>query len=105
MRYSKKPAAPGKPPHARRSNPLLRKLIKFAVDDRSGTVICGPEIFGGSKVRSSKPLPELLNEGGSITTTSLGREVAAEVAPRPFTAPVFTDGGEKFRQLIEKESL
>ena len=101
MRYSKNPSKPGKPPHARRYNPLLRQLITFDVE--GDTVTCGPKLFTGSRVRSSKPLPELLDQGG---TTEIGSPpVAVHIAPRPFTDPVFTDGGENFRKLIEGERL
>lgn len=108
MRYSNEPAPPGKPPHAHKRNragPLLRKLIKFAVDLRTGSVTCGPELFRHSTVTSSKPLPQVLNEGGNVTNEVRGQRVTEHIAPRPFTQPVFSDGGTNFRHLIEKESL
>ncbi len=33
------------------------------------------------------------------------QSVGAYIKPRPFTAPVFTDGGENFRKLISREPL
>lgn len=105
MRYSRKVSQPGQPPHARKNNPLLRKLIKFAVDLAQQSVICGPEKFGGSRVRASQPLPQLLDQGGDVTIEVKGVPVIAHIAPRPFTAPVFTDGGENFRKLISSVPL
>lgn len=101
MRYSDKPSQPGRPPHARRrTGAHLRKGIRFNVQDDS--VICGPDLRPESKVLSLKPLPQLLDEGG--ITKGIGGERIA-IAPRPFTAPAFSDGGVRFRQLIEGERL
>ena len=119
MRYSKKPSQPGQPPHARKNNPLLRKLIKFVVDLVTGTVVCGPEKFkGGSGGKSSKPVPQLLDQGGQVTFSTRFMDpkkiapedvhkskITVEIAPRPFTAPVFTDGGENFRKLLKEVPL
>jgi hypothetical protein len=108
MRYSNKPSQPGKPPHAHKKNsagPLLRKLIAFAVNLREGSVTCGPKLFARSTVVSSEPLPQVLNEGGDVTNEVKGKRVTEHIATRPFTQPVFSDGGENFRRLIEKESL
>lgn len=105
MRYSKNASKPGRPPNARRNNPKLRELTSFSVDEAAGSVIAGPEMFSGSKVQSNKPLPELLDDGGDITAEISGVSVTQHIAPRPFIAPVFTDGGENFRKLLEKDSL
>jgi len=103
MRWSKKPSAPGQPPHAHRNTGgLLRKLILFKVDLDAGSVVCGPKL---SKSKSTTPLPQLLNEGGDVTKQNKGKRVTTDIAPRPFTQPVFSDGGTKFRQLIEQEAL
>ena len=119
MRYGGKKeikSKPGEPPRAhKRTGALLRKLIGFVVDLVAGSVICGPEHFkGGSGGSSSKPLPQLLNEGGDVTFQTRFLDprlvfienirtptVTAHIAPRPFTAPVFSDGGKNFNQLIE----
>lgn len=146
MRYSDKPSRPGRPPHAHkntRRGPLLRKLIRYDVDADEGTVLCGPMLLG---VSASRPLPELLDQGGRPEPSQLRKtsfrvgqfgtvregvrirlKTAAQadrasrlaeeenalrrrslnhrIAPRPFVAPVFTDGGENFAKLIEKEGF
>jgi hypothetical protein len=103
MRYSDKPSKPGKPPHAhRKSGAHLRKGIRFNVDLATESVVCGPDLKADSKVLSSKPLPQLLNEGG--VTEGIGGE-RVRVGPRPFLQPIFTDGGDNFRRLIETERL
>jgi hypothetical protein len=63
MRYAtkkKQHSSPGQPPLAHRQNPLLRKLITFAVDESAGRVICGPKKFGDGQA-----VPQLLDKGGS----------------------------------------
>lgn len=109
MRYSKKPAPPGKPPHAHKKTnrgPLLRKLITFFVDLKTESVVCGPQIFAESLVRSRDPLPKLLNEGGIASKLQKGgREVSFQISAHPFTAPVFTDGGKRFKELLEEVPL
>ena len=105
MRYATSPkqrSRPGRPPLAhKRMGALLRKLIAFDVE--GDTVTVGPKIFAGSKVRSSKTLPELLDKGG---VTEIGaKRVSVHIAARPYTEPTFSDGGEHFRRLIETERL
>jgi hypothetical protein len=82
-----------------------RKLVAFFVDLDDQSVVTGPEIFPASKVKSNKPLPELLDGGGNIRAELNGASVTHNIAPRPFTAPVFSDGGENFRKLLEKEPI
>lgn len=119
MRYSNKRSEPGKPPTAHKPHALLRKLIEFNVDIDAGSVVCGPKkITGGTGSKSTKPLPQLLDQGGDVTIETKfidirtafienikGPSVVAHIAPRPFTAPVFTDGGEKFRKLLNQVPL
>lgn len=152
MRYTSKDdksSEPGKPPLAhknKRKGPLLRKLIKFAVDEQAKTVVTGPDLLRAQ----GQPVPQKLDKGGKVgrgllSTTSFDvgdygpirrrdgksfhrvmletpaqtqratRLVAEEnavrqsagayIKPRPFTAPVLTDGGENLRKLIAKEPL
>ncbi len=115
MRYGKKPSKPGKPPHARKKNALLRTLIAFVVDLARGTVVCGPPLIGRQRAigraRSSTTLPELLDQGGTYRFEKRGpggvgfRSIRAKMAPRPFVAPTFTLGLERFRELVHKEKL
>jgi hypothetical protein len=103
MRYRKGPSKPGEPPSAHReSGAHLRKGVRFNVDFQTGSVVCGPDLKPESKVLSLKPLPQLLNEGG--ITEGIGGE-PVRIAPRPFVDPLFTDGGKRFRELLEKERL
>jgi hypothetical protein len=104
LRVSKKSSLPGQPPKVRSSNSPLRKGIAFAVDGE--TVTCGPMIWSASKVMSNSPLPALLDKGGTCQQIlPNGKTVMEQVLPRPFTKPVFSDGGKKFRELIETEKL
>lgn len=162
MRYTSKPdkrSKPGQPPLAHRSKgrrPLLRQFTVYEVDVHDKSVTTGPKLLGRNR-RSSKPTPQLLNEGGVLrpdpaafhdggvelgkpgpirylgtgrfayatlqTDAQLWRsmELIAEensvremarttgvtqhIAPRPFTAPVLTDGGDNLRKLIAREPL
>jgi hypothetical protein len=106
MRYSNKPSAPRRPPHAhKKTGAQLRKRIRFNVDLKAGSVICGPDLKPDSSVQSLKPLPAVLNNGGVLTATLAGERITTYIAPRPFTAPAFTDGGRKFLQLLSGEKL
>jgi hypothetical protein len=150
MRYTSNPdkkSAPGKPPLAHKGTkrgPLLRKLIRFRVDEREQSVVSGPEQDSGSNV------PETLDKGGRVRQRKLRvvefevgsygpfrkrgdgsfagglletprqveratriiaeenatrQSVGAYIKPRPFTAPILTDGGENLRKLIAQERL
>lgn len=106
MRYRKGPSNPSFPPSAHKQNgALLRKASEFTVDDRKGTVVIGPIGFRRKSQPSGNPVPQLLNEGGSVNSFLKGKMVAAEIEPRPFVQPAFTDGGARYRQLLEKEQL
>ena len=152
MRYTSKDdkhSEPGKPPLAhknKRKGPLLRKLIKFRVDEAETSVVTGPELLKAE----GQPVPQKLDKGGKVFRNFLSRtkhevgdygqirslgngrfarvlletpaqaeratrlvaeendrrqSVAQYIKPRPFTAPVFTDGGENLRKLIAREPL
>lgn len=106
IRVSRKSSEPGQPPRVRKSNSPLRQLITFHVDLAQETVTVGPMIFSGSKVKSSKPLPELLNEGGTFRQVRRdGGSVLAQVRPRPFTDAAFETGQTKFMELLQDEPL
>lgn len=152
MRYTSKDdksSEPGKPPLAhknKRKGPLLRKLVKFHVDENEKSVVTGPDAL---RVQG-QPVPQKLDKGGRIGRSSLStttfdvgdygpirrrdgksfhrvlletpamteratrlvleenavrQSAGAYIKPRPFTAPVFTDGGENLRKLLAKEPL
>lgn len=108
MRYvtgKGKPSKPGKPPKARRKNPLLRKLIAFGLDSND-TVVVGPL---ASKSSTTVNVPELLNEGGTARIVLPGGErVRARYMPRPFAtpdSPAGSAGQNKFEELIEETPL
>lgn len=152
MRYTSKDdkhSEPGRPPFAhknKRKGPLLRKLIKFSVDEREMSVVTGPE----ASRRATPTIPQTLDQGGRvpprllkphefevgeygpirylgghrfarvlletpgqaqratrlvIEENAVRQSAGAYIKPRPFTAPVFTDGGENLRKLIAREPL
>lgn len=112
QRYANKkgePSKPGEPPRAHRDTPggpQLRKLTGFIVDRRAGSVSIGPKKFGPLSQPEGKPVPQALNEGARVKAKlDDGKTVVAELEARPFTAPVFTDGGKKLAEILEKDPL
>ena len=106
QRYRKGPSKPGSPPSAHKNTgALLRKRSKFDVDRKAGSVVIGPMKIGSDSQPSGMPVPELLDKGGPVEASLSGQPVIAQIAPRPFVEPLFTDGGAQFRKLIERESL
>lgn len=103
MRYRKGPSKPGQPPSAhKKTGAPLRSTIRFEVDLVSGSVVAGPLKFHSVSQPSGKPVPELIDKGGPVFAELKGVSVVANIAPRPFTAPVFTDGGKRFNELLEE---
>lgn len=101
---------PGEPPRAHRDGrgPLLRKLIAFAVDKRTKRVATGPQIDSRSRSLAPKPLPALLERGGTTTVfqdRKKTKPVQAFIKPRPFAAPLLTDGGKELLRLLTQERL
>lgn len=102
MRYGNASSRPGQPPAShKKTGAGLRNLIEFDVDTNAETVSIGPVLKSDSKLISNKPLPQLLNEGGTVSFK--GRSVT--IAPRPFIEPANEVGFEKFLQLVEQEKL
>jgi hypothetical protein len=106
MRYGKGASSPGEPPRAHKPNPGLRKDIGFIVDERAGSVSIGPGMQPKRRlVKSAKPFPELLDAGGTATIATPRGVTTASYAPRPFTAPAFATGQQRFFELIEDTPL
>lgn len=101
IRYSKRPAPAGQPPHAHRTATkakknkktgvvkvqpvsLLREFIFFGYEASANTVVIGPALLRGtrSKTTSASTIPELLEHGGEaqieqdkqVGWKSVGRE-------------------------------
>ena len=57
---------PGQPPlvHGATTSPLKR-LVNFVVDEKKKTVVAGPMVFEQSKSDSEKPVPNILERGGT----------------------------------------
>ncbi len=106
MRYTTKwtaHAPAGKPPLAHKQNPLLRKLLFFAFDAASKSVVIGP-------VRSRRGVvPQLMEEGGEVRKGPRqiqlpnGLKVlparTVRIAPHPFMGPALKLGREQaFKQ-------
>lgn len=106
FRVSAKYSTPGQPPKVRSSGSPLRQLVAFEVDLDKERVVTGPMIFAGTKLRSSKPLPQLLDQGGSYVQPRPGGEgVMAQMAARPFRGATYQKGLARFQELVAKEQL
>ncbi len=112
MRYSRKVSLPGRPPNARRNNPLLREHTYFGIEPNANAVVVGPLHFNvkvrtfGLTVSSKVPVPQLLNEGGLATLIDHKHKVTrAHYNPRPFTPPAFEAGAQKLIELTEQIPL
>ena len=88
MRRRKGSAPPGKPPYAHEGS--LRRLVFFAYDRGSESVVVGPVGFGRSKA------PSALEFGGRVTIKQRRRRASGKrvvtsrrvrIQPRPFMAP------------------
>ena len=68
LRRRKKPSSPGSPPsvHSKDSNATLKKIL-FAYDQSRDSVFVGPVKLNGSRSFSQKTVPELHEEGGSVS--------------------------------------
>ena len=60
IRAGKKPAKPGTPPKSHTG--LFKEKIYFGFDESTQSVVVGPSFFK----KQSPPVPQLLNEGGSV---------------------------------------
>ncbi len=65
MKFRKGTSGVGNYPNSHHGE--LRNLVNFGVDDRSLSVIVGPQLYPGSRDTSyhSKTNPQLINEGGT----------------------------------------
>lgn len=98
IRKSKKPAAPGQPPHSHTN--LLKRLIKFAFDFGSRSMLVGPE----KAQAAGWDEPEALEQGGDSLLRKPryedGKKIQSiHVAPHPFMGPALKKNTSKFPAL------
>jgi hypothetical protein len=81
MRRRKKISQPGEYPSAHAGQ--LKELIFFGYDD--GQLVVGPVLFKGKgRQPQGKTVPELINEGGTVTMKTKRTTYTANYAARPF---------------------
>lgn len=83
MKRRKKVSQPGQYPSAHAGQ--LKQLIYFGYD--GGGLVVGPVLFKGRGAQPvGKTVPELINEGGTVTVRETRRTYKANYAARPFVA-------------------
>lgn len=121
IRRRKKVSPPGRPPHAHKPGATGMKDVRYAVNAQAGIVTIGHPRYPvrasragnngvSSVVRSRKPVPQLLNEGGSarmeITDRTRGRtSVPLNYRPRPFREKALAITHGFMLDRISKERL
>jgi len=87
IRTRKQTSAPGQPPSDHGG--ALKRLLFFAYDQPSRSVVIGPTLFEGSaRAGQSVPAPKALEIGGPVTaTTRKGRHLNLTYRARPFMGP------------------
>ena len=110
----KKKSRAGQPPHAHAPGASGLKDVRYAVNVPAGTVVIGHPRYpsarrGKTTVRSNKPVPQLLNEGGSarLETVDEGsrRSLPLNYRPRPFRDRAMRPTQDFMLNLTEKERL
>lgn len=105
IRQKKGVSAPGTPPHSHEGS--LRKMLYFAYDPATDTVVVGPAWFNWTKKRlraGNKPVPQLLEEGGRhvVVDRSGGRRVLT-YRPRPYMSRALALEKPNFPKLFRGE--
>lgn len=87
IRRRKRPSEPGTPPSDHGG--ALKRLLFFAYDEASRSVVVGPALFGGGRsAGQSPPAPAVEEFGGTVNVTSRkGKKLALRYPPRPFMGP------------------
>lgn len=94
IRKRKKISEPGKPPSSHAGE--LKKLIFFAYDSGTRSVVVGPALFKRGGV------PSLLEYGGTIVRKLKGGAVRRLVyRPRPYMSPALEAERPKFTQVLK----
>lgn len=89
---------PGSPPRTHVTGKRSIRLILFAWDAASETVIVGPARFGN---KSGVNVPRILEHGGRTKYQQKGGDWAnAYVRPRPFMGPTLAEEAPKFPDLF-----
>ncbi len=93
MRKRKAISEPGSPPSAHSGE--LRKLLFFAYDPRTDSVVVGPVVFKRGEV------PRLHEHGGTVTRTDRrGKTRTFRYPARPYMAPALKAERPRFPQLL-----
>ena len=97
IRKAKKPAKPGNPPHSHVGT--LKELIYFAYDERSESVVIGPQIFRRARRAVGSPaVPHLLEFGGEATHWQSGKRV--RYRQFPYMKPSLDRNIDKFASQL-----
>ncbi|HBJ34225.1 MAG TPA: hypothetical protein DDZ51_05555 [Planctomycetaceae bacterium] len=88
---------PGQPPRMHTSGNRNLKLILFAWDDRSKSVVVGPMLF---KTTSGVKVTEVLEHGGRTVIRDKRRKRSVRIAARPFMRPALASEAPKFPNLF-----
>ena len=101
----KKSSLPGDPPHSH-GQKLLKRASKFAVDRDKLFVVAGPmKLNGTASVKSRKPAPSLLEEGGSAQIEVRGRWKKARYRARPFVERTRARTIPRMMDIIKSDGL
>lgn len=95
IRKRKKSAPPGAPPSSHSGE--LKRLLFFAYDFATQSVVVGPVPFAGSKAGGDRRAPELLERGGPVTRrTKSGAATVHRYRGNPFMKPALDAELPKF---------
>ena len=100
IRRRKRPARPGEPPSSHKGH--LRRLIFFGYEPQQRTVVIGPALLGGRSPYGPQTVPEVLEEGGTVTTRDPGRDgerVRRNYRGNPFMGPAMEQELPNFPDL------
>ncbi|MCA9266223.1 MAG: hypothetical protein KDA60_20325 [Planctomycetales bacterium] len=100
----KGPAANGENPHSHEPH-ILRKLTLWGYEAAIEAVTIGPAIFKSAAKQQSKPVPQLLNEGGVAVRTvkkkGRRRKQRARYKARPFRDRALEPTATKMAELMK----
>jgi len=108
IRQRKRPSLPGQPPSSHRGD--LKRLIFFAFDPTTESMLIGPEAFPSATTRIGPTIPEVLEEGGDVLLkgrkTAKGRKPARKIhiADRPYMGPALEKNEEAYLEGYGEDS-
>ncbi|MEL6898021.1 MAG: hypothetical protein AAFP90_18120, partial [Planctomycetota bacterium] len=86
---------PNKAPLVHSADPRNLRMILFAFEPVSESVIVGPVGFS-----SNARVPNLMESGGTTTRVVYGKRKRIVIAPRPFMDPAMNEVAPKFPDLF-----